>query len=386
MRRSAVSLLAACLLTGSLGSIHAFSVYIRPLEVLLDVSRGQISMVYSLALLCLTVSVLFGYRVYGLLPAPVLAFLACCFAAVGLAIASMANSFWMLVLGYSFIFGGANGLGYGFSLYLVGCAFDRHRGLAIGTVTAVYALGATLFAKYFQYLIDAGGPAHGFTRMAIIMLGVAIVSSALLQVSRTPRPIKTNGGSVPYRKGTIILLWLGYGLGVAAGLMAIGHAAQIVAVRSTRLDTIIIGVMLITLGNALGGFIAGLIADKWPVKTLLIVLPLLSGIALAGLATAESVGLTLLCLGVTGLAYGAIIAAYPAATAIYFGVEGGARAYGQIFTAWGLAGLTAPWFAGVLFDSYNTYTVALTMAIVCSLLSASSCWLLPETRSPDQSS
>lgn len=47
-----------------------------------------------------------------------------------------------------------------------------------------------------------------------------------------------------------------------------------------------------------------------------------------------------------GFAYGGIIATYPAAIAILFPGEDGPLAYGRIFTAWGTAGLLAPWLAG----------------------------------------
>ena len=52
------------LVTFVLGSVHAFSVFIAPLEALLRLPRAEISLIYSLALVALTVSVLVGYRIY----------------------------------------------------------------------------------------------------------------------------------------------------------------------------------------------------------------------------------------------------------------------------------------------------------------------------------
>ena len=53
-RRPGITLLAGALLTGSLGSIHAFPVFIEPLEEGFGVTRAQASAVYSLALPSLT--------------------------------------------------------------------------------------------------------------------------------------------------------------------------------------------------------------------------------------------------------------------------------------------------------------------------------------------
>ena len=57
--------IAACAsLSAALGSIHAFSVFIPEWENLPGASRASASLIYSIALVSLTLSVLLGYRVY----------------------------------------------------------------------------------------------------------------------------------------------------------------------------------------------------------------------------------------------------------------------------------------------------------------------------------
>lgn len=43
------ALIAGSLLTLNLGSIHAFSVFVAPFEALYDATRGNVSLIYSLA-------------------------------------------------------------------------------------------------------------------------------------------------------------------------------------------------------------------------------------------------------------------------------------------------------------------------------------------------
>jgi OFA family oxalate/formate antiporter-like MFS transporter len=62
------------------------------------------------------------------------------------------------------------------------------------------------------------------------------------------------------------------------------------------------------------------------------------------------------------LAYGALIAVYPFAIAEYFGETLGPKVYGQVFTAWGFAGLAGPWLAGKLYDLTGAYQFALATA------------------------
>ena len=57
--------LAGAIFCVALGSVHAFSVFLAPLEAAFGVSRASVSMIYSTALVALTASVLFGPVIYG---------------------------------------------------------------------------------------------------------------------------------------------------------------------------------------------------------------------------------------------------------------------------------------------------------------------------------
>ena len=59
--------LASMLLASVLGSVHAFSVFLEPMENYCQTSRSQVSLTYSFTPLSLTVGVLLGHRFYGLL-------------------------------------------------------------------------------------------------------------------------------------------------------------------------------------------------------------------------------------------------------------------------------------------------------------------------------
>jgi hypothetical protein len=56
-----LTLPASMLVTFVLGSVHAFSVFIVPLETRLQLPRSEISLIYSFALVALTLAVLLGY-------------------------------------------------------------------------------------------------------------------------------------------------------------------------------------------------------------------------------------------------------------------------------------------------------------------------------------
>lgn len=379
------TLAAAILLTTSLGSIHAFSVFIAPLESLYQTERADISLIYAGALLSLTAAVLLGSRLYDRIRPAWLAAAACLLAALGLAISALAPSLPVLALGYSLLFGAANGIGYGFSLQAVHRAMPRRKGLAMSVVTATYAVGAAAFAQILASLVTSQGLTAALLTLAAVLVVVALASAALLRQT-APKPPGAGAaagtsanasGATPTRalphRRDLLLLWAGYGCGTTAGLMAIGHAAGIVAATTSTQDAGDMGVrgaILIGVGNALGGFVMAGLADRWPMRRLLVLLPLLSALVLAGLALTKATTLVVAGLAAVGFCYGAIIAAYPVATANRYGPDLAARAYGRVFIAWGLAGLGGPWIAGLIFDAGQSYTPALALAAAAALLSA----------------
>jgi OFA family oxalate/formate antiporter-like MFS transporter len=79
---------------------------------------------------------------------------------------------------------------------------------------------------------------------------------------------------------------------------------------------------------------------------------------------------TITGLTVVGVCYGAIIAVYPVAIFVKFGTDYSAQAYGRVFIAWGMAGISAPWFAGFVFDQTGSYAAAFLFACIAAAGSA----------------
>jgi len=152
--------------------------------------------------------------------------------------------------------------------------------------------------------------------------------------------------------------------------MAIAHAGPFflgLSNSSTRLAAI--GVALLGVGNVLGGVAVAIVSERMSVWRLLMALPVISAVALAVAAATGHVLPGIAALIVVGFCYGALIAIYPGAIAKRFGPERSPVAYGRIFLAWGAAGLIAPVAAGTLFDQTASYTVALVIAAILSVLS-----------------
>lgn len=351
------------------GSVHAFSVLILPLEARLGLPRADVSLVYSLALVAITTAVLLGHRVYAAMPAAALILLAGLGAGAGLLVAARAGAWWQLALGYSLMFGFCNGIAYGYCLQLAGAEMPRRRGFAMAAVTAAYAVGSIVFALLLGFVVRGAPVGAAFAMLAVAVLGGSLLAVLALRRADARFAAAPAAPDDAATAGEIWRFWVAYLGAVFAGLMAIGHAAAIVQALPGGGAYGTLGATLTGVGSAVGGFVAGALVDRWRLRWLLAGLPALSAVVLLLLAVGTSpVGAAGL-LAAAGFGYGAIIAVYPVAIAHRFGADG-PRVYGRVFTAWGFAGLVAPWAAGAIYDLASSYAAALVVAAAISAGSA----------------
>ena len=382
-RREPFAFFGAILLNVLLGSLYCWSCYLVPLEQALGVGRGLLSGVFSLTTVCFTVAVAkIGPGLYSRLNPAVIGAGAAVVAGAGLLLASQALPYVSVVplfFGYALLFGVAAGVGYGLSVQISAIA-PFGEGLSTGLVTSARAIGAFAFTPVIRRLLDVGGPGHAMWTVGALLLA----SSAPLWVmlsrggldeplangrrdaseALTPEETERNRQLRP----ALITVWAALCLGVQAGLMVVSHAAALLRTHGASISIATAGVSIVsafsTLGRVLGGWgrpahgAAGARGAprrrrRWRAA-----------------AAGNSVVAAQTALAAASFAYGVLASAVPVEVRRRVGRRDFSRAYGFVYTAWGLAGLAAPALAGVLFDARGSYTAALTVATALSLGSA----------------
>ncbi len=376
---------AAMLVTLVTGSIHGFSVFLIPLENLLQLPRAKVSLLYSFCLMFLTLTVLLGYRIYNLAKPAYIIIAACAVAGAGLLISARSTSWWSLFLGYSVLFGSANGIGYGYVLQLVGRSLASFSGFSMAAVTAAYAVGSVVFSLVLAQVVETHSLAAALSLMAWIIILSGVLAGLIMQRTGASYSIaQSNESATPGPATSVkIMLWLAYGSSVFAGLMAIGHAAGIVQSLGGEYSLAKWGAVFIGIGSSAGGFLIGTIVSSRNMGVQLITLPLLSAVFLGLLSVINTPQFAIATLSLVGFVYGAIIAIYPYAISVYFGAAPGPKIYGQIFTAWGFAGLAGPWTAGKLFDYAGNYSTALLIAAITAVGSSAVVYITTRKLKPE---
>ncbi len=333
--------------------------------------RARVSAIYSLALVMLTLMVLVSPRLYRRCGAPALLTVSFVGSVLGVGVCVLASTLWEITLGYGLLFGASNGLGYGLSLAMSAAAMPRRKGMVMSVVTASYAIGAAAVAPALGAFTDTHLSSGGFLALFtfLAMSGVVAVGLSALGQAQVSAG-STTGDTASFGRRTLTL-WVAYGAAVFSGLMAIGHASGIAKAQGATTTQFATATMLIALGNALGGLGCAGLADRWPVRRLLTWFPVCSIAGLLALRFLDGVGAAMIGLAIVGFGYGATIAAYPPAIARVVGLSAYPSVYGRVFTAWGTAGLVAPWLAGWIYDSTGGYGLSLEVAIamaVCSVV------------------
>ena len=133
-----------------------------------------------------------------------------------------------------------------------------------------------------------------------------------------------------------------------------------------------IGTAAVAVGNTLGRLTGGAACDRLHARQVLVTVGLLGTAGLALPLAAPDPSTAIAGLGLVGVGYGSMAGAYPVVTSYFFGVENASRVYGRLFTAWGTAGLIAPYLAGYLFDTLGDYRLAIAVAAAAMLAAVAS--------------
>jgi MFS transporter, OFA family, oxalate/formate antiporter len=377
--RARRALWSAGLLMAALGTFHAWSVLVQPLQDELHASRATVSAVYALATLVFAASMLLEPAVHRRMPAVAVATGSALCAAAGLALAAVPAEAAVFA-GYGVLFALANGLGYGLAVHTAATVGSRS-GATAGVMVAAYALGGTVVAPLLSVAARDASVSAAFLGLGVAMAIVAAAQVVLLRGSETVIARPHGGGAVGWaalgRDRVFWLLWAGFLGGSAAGLVVIGHGAAIVASLGGGSAALTLGASLAAAGNGAGRLGGGRIIDRASVRSVLVGASALAAVALLGLAAGPGPLVAVAALAVSGIAYGALAVAYPVASARYYGAERTAAVFARIFTAWGVAGVTAPVAAGALFDATGAYTTMLVILGAVSVLAALASAALP---------
>jgi OFA family oxalate/formate antiporter-like MFS transporter len=375
---------AATALNAPLGTLYAFSVFLRPLEALLGVTRADLALVFAIAAAAFGVGMNLAPVVYRVASTPLLVLACAAASTLGIALAATAGGLVQLTIGYGVLFGIGGGAAYILVQQIVNLAVTARHGLVNGYIVSLYPAGAMIAAPIFGWGIREIGVRATLGGFAAVLAVTGVVSAWL--TARSGVTLAVAAGDMALREDerrrpVFWRLWLIFFLAASAGLMVLSQAAGIITAYGGGAALAVYGTTFITAtiaGARLGG---GWMVDWLAIPT---VAAGAHGIALAGsvaLTLWPGPGMSVLALALVGLGYGLISGVTAAAVAVYWRHALYGRMASRIYVAWCAAAIILPVIAGRLFDLTQGYGTAVLIAAAGNALGVLVSLGLPRRRS-----
>jgi OFA family oxalate/formate antiporter-like MFS transporter len=366
-----MALAAAVALTLPLGTVYAFSVFLRPLEAELAAGRAELSLVFGHAIVAFTAGMNLAPVLYRL--APVWALVAGCAAvsSAGVALAATAPGVAQLAIGYGGLFGLGGGGAYALLLQGVNLTLKGRRGLVNGFIVGLFPAGAMIGAPLFGWALGHWGVRATLGGLAAALAAAGALAALLVAASGMAVAAHAAGPAAPPPSGggasVFWRLWAVFFLAAAAGLTVLGQAAGMVEAYGGE------ALALFATTGITGCIAAARVGGGWLADRLAAAAVMAGAHALAvcgDLLLLASPGplMSVTALAMIGMGYGLVSGASAAAIGAYWGAAQYGRIAGRLYIAWCVAAVTLPVAAGRLFDLSGGYAGAIAIAAAGNVL------------------
>ena len=378
-RRTAAAIAAATVLNLPFGTLYAFSVFLKPMEALLAVGRTEMSFVFGLATITLTVGMNLAPALYRAVSPGPLAFACGIVSAAGLLLAATAGSFAQFALGYGVLFGPGAGVGFILVQQAVNQTIGTKSGLANGYVVALYPLGAMIGAPAFGWAIGAFGMRATLAGLAVTVLVSCAVAAAFLHLAaiamRDASPAAPSDEAPQWR--IFIRLGVVFFLAAAAGLMVMSQAAGIVQAYGGQTAIAVGATTLITGAVGAARIAGGWLVDRFAIPHVAVGAHIFSLLGTIVLSIWPGPIVAVPALAMIGIGYGIVSGLTAAAIARYWHRNAFGRVAGRLYIAWCVAAISLPVLAGWLYDLTQGYGTAVLVAAGVNILGALLAFALP---------
>ncbi|HEX2196995.1 MAG TPA: MFS transporter [Burkholderiales bacterium] len=378
-QRSAAALLAATVINLPFGTLYAFSVFVKPVEALIGATRAEMSFVFGLATVTLTLGMNFAPQLYRRLPPAVLAIAGGVSSGAGLWLAASATSIAQFALGYGVLFGPGAGVLFIVAQQAVNQTVASSRGLANGYVVSLYPLGAMLGAPILGASILAFGVRPTLAGLGLAVLAACALAGALLRAAGIRMLDVSAAHAAAGRLGRTFYLLVGvFFLAAAAGLTVLSQAAAIVQAYGGAAAFAVGATTFITGAVGAARIAGGWLVDHFQAARVGVGAHVCSLAGALMLSVIPSPWTAIFALALIGLGYGIVSGLVAGAIAQYWHRNQYGLVASRLYIAWCAAAVSLPVLAGALFDRTGSYASAVWIAAGINIAGALLALRLPK--------
>lgn len=353
-----------------LGVFYGWSLFLAPLEDVVQRSRADLSFVPALGLLCFTVGVLVHDAVIRRIRLAVLVSGVVAAAGLGHLTFWLFPSYPALLLGYGAVFGSAAGIGYGLALALARTTFSPTRGWTVGLTVAAFAAGGMAVSAMGAAFGPPQDMASLFGVIGAVFLPSALALGLLLRGSELtfgdgPR---SRASPMAVQRGPFLRLAFGYFVLCYLGLLVVSHGVALLAASG---EPAFLAPFVLNAGYIAGAFLGGVIAARRPGRAVPLAFLLASTVSALSLSLPlppAAAAAAFVAVFVIGAGFGSTVSVFVMMLTRSYGSDRAGALFGRLNVSYGLAGFLAPSITGWMYELSGDYTTSLWLGGLLGIL------------------
>lgn len=185
------------------------------------------------------------------------------------------------------------------------------------------------------------------------------------------------------RTANFYKMWFMFALSAAAGLMVIGHAANITKIQAHWEGGFVV-VILLAIFNGIGRSFGGMLSDKIGRPNLMRLTFVIQAANMFVFAFYTNSVVLMVGVAIAGTCYGACMVVFSAMTADLYGMKYFSSNYGLVFTSWGVAGVLGPIPGALIFDATKSFNAAYLLAGAMAIVALAIAFTLKTPQESDR--
>lgn len=352
-----------------LGGIYAWSIFVPELYKDYGFSSFQTQLIFGVLIAVFPVTMIFAGKILNTVGPRTISSLSGIFFGSGYLIAGLSRgNFTVMLIGAGLFAGIGTGLGYLVAISIPIQWYPKRKGLITGFSAAGFGLAAIILSNLAEWLIIRNYSILQIFVIIGITYSITILFFSLFIKSpnnnKKPKPIKNFIFTPRFAQ-----LISGIFLGTFAGLMIIGNLKPIGELHNIPNHYLIIGVSFFALANFSGRIIWGFLSDFMGAEKSILTALTLQALAIFAMGFFPlSPYLYIVLSFIIGFNFGSNFVLFAKETSHVYGVENLSTVYPYIFLGYAIAGIFGPLTGGIIFDIYNSFSLAIYFSSFLSIL------------------
>jgi OFA family oxalate/formate antiporter-like MFS transporter len=362
----------AVFIHGAIGSVYAWSLFVKPISQYINQSESKVQFAFSLAIFFLGMSAAFGGKVVekNIKKSSLISCICFCSGLLLTALAIYMKNLILIYLGYGCLMGIGLGVGYITPVKTLMLWFKDNKGLATGISVCAFGFASSIASPIITYLTNCVSLTTTFIYLSILYFVPMIVAHFMIcKPSGWTETNNSFNSFQMFKDKKFIAVWLIVYLNIHCGLSLISIASPLMNELSIKTSLIAIVVSIMGIFNGAGRLVFSTASDKLNNRTnIYLIIASLSFVTVLVSSIFQFSISYIVVLIVVSACYGAGFSCLPTLLSDIYGMDNISKIHGLSLTAWAIAGLTGNQMSSLIKNHTEHYTNVLYVLLILYLI------------------